>query len=127
MGQNIYPLEVSARQERENLFCWLSEKTQTKHNTNLAVTVRATTNPQQRLPEHTGEQWLGALRGLEEERSHQQWVKQRNQMNYCAREKPAKQNELKEICKGGDGVMLWLMKRQDSEHGTFLTQGLQCI
>ena len=49
-GHKIYALEVSARQERKNLFCWLPGKNPYQ-NTNLAVTVHATTNPQQRLPE----------------------------------------------------------------------------
>lgn len=54
---------------------------------------------------HIGEQRLGALRGLEEERSHQEQGKKQNQINCYAREPHAKRNEPKEICKGSDGVM----------------------
>lgn len=79
------------------------------------------------IQRHTGKLWLGALGGLEEERLHQQSVKKHNQINYHAREIYTKQNELKGICKGSDGVMPWLMKKQDSEFGTFLLQSLQCL
>lgn len=57
---------------------------------------------------HPGEQGLGALRDLEEERAHQQGVKQHNQIHCRAQKTQAKHKELKEICKGSNGATPWL-------------------